>query len=82
MKMVSVARKLSTIEERREDQSYLFRRGDYRNRGHNIEKTVLGSSPDEDGFEAQYKNGAENKILFFGEETTGTELINPKTVLV
>jgi hypothetical protein len=27
-------RKLSTIEERRQDQSYLFRREDYRNKGH------------------------------------------------
>jgi hypothetical protein len=38
MKMVSVVRKLSTIEERRQDQSYLFLRGDYRNKGHNPEK--------------------------------------------
>jgi hypothetical protein len=33
MNIVSVARKLSTIEERRQDQSCLFRKGDYRNKG-------------------------------------------------
>jgi hypothetical protein len=32
LSMVSVARKLSTIEERIQDQSCLFRRGDYRSR--------------------------------------------------
>jgi hypothetical protein len=48
-KMVPVARKISTIEERRQDQSCLFRRGDHRNKGHNTEK-LLGSSPGEFGF--------------------------------
>jgi hypothetical protein len=38
VKVVPVARKLSTIEEWRQDQSYLFRRGYYRNKGHNSEK--------------------------------------------
>jgi hypothetical protein len=33
VKMVSVARKIST----REDQSWLFRKGDYRNNSHNTE---------------------------------------------
>jgi hypothetical protein len=32
---VCVARKLITIEERRQDQSCLFQRADYRNKGHN-----------------------------------------------
>jgi hypothetical protein len=34
-KAVPVARKLSTIEERRQDQSCLFRRGDHRIKDHN-----------------------------------------------
>jgi hypothetical protein len=38
VKMVTVARKLNTIEERRQDKSCFFRRGDYRNRGHNSEE--------------------------------------------
>jgi hypothetical protein len=33
--MISVARKLSTLEERYQNQSCLFRRGEYRNKGHN-----------------------------------------------
>jgi hypothetical protein len=49
VKMVSVARKLSTIEERRQYQIRFFRRGYYGNRSHNHEKSVLGSSPSEDG---------------------------------
>jgi hypothetical protein len=48
--MVSVARKLNTIEERRQVQSCLFRRRYYGNKGHNTEKTGMGSSPDEDVF--------------------------------
>jgi hypothetical protein len=32
------------------DQSCLFRRGDYGNKGHSPEKSVLGSSPGEDNF--------------------------------
>jgi hypothetical protein len=47
--MVSVARKLSAVKERREDQSCLFRWG-YGNKGHSSEKSVLGSSSGEDGF--------------------------------
>jgi hypothetical protein len=38
VRAVPVARKLSTIEERRQDQSCLFRRGDYRNKGQKPEK--------------------------------------------
>jgi hypothetical protein len=48
--MVSVDLKLSTIEERRQDQSCLSRRADYRNKGRNPEETVLGSIPGQDGF--------------------------------
>jgi hypothetical protein len=36
--MVSVAQKLSTIEEWRQDQSCLFQRGDYKNKDRNPEK--------------------------------------------
>jgi hypothetical protein len=43
VKMVPVARKLSTIKERRNEQNCLFRRGDYKNKGH-IPETLLGSS--------------------------------------
>jgi hypothetical protein len=50
VRAVPVARKLSTIEERRQDQSCLFRQGDYTNKGHNHEKCVLRSIPGEDGF--------------------------------
>jgi hypothetical protein len=49
VKMVSVARKLSTIEERRQDQNYLFPRGDFESKHHSTEK-LLGSIPDEDAF--------------------------------
>jgi hypothetical protein len=38
VRVVSVARKLRTIEERRQDQSCLFRREDYRNKSHNSAK--------------------------------------------
>jgi hypothetical protein len=48
VRAVPVARKLSTIEERRWDQSCLPRREDGRNKGHNRERTVLGSSFGED----------------------------------
>jgi hypothetical protein len=34
----SIVRKLSTIKEQRQDKSCLFRRGDYRNKGHSPEK--------------------------------------------
>jgi hypothetical protein len=40
VRAVPVAQKLSTIEERRQDQSYLFRRGDYRNKDHNPPKKL------------------------------------------
>jgi hypothetical protein len=43
MKVVSVAWKLSTIEEQRKKQNCLFRRGDYKNKVINP-KTFLGSS--------------------------------------
>jgi hypothetical protein len=47
VKMFSVARKLSTIEKWRQDESYLFLQEDYTNKGHRSE-TVLGWSPGED----------------------------------
>jgi hypothetical protein len=49
VRALSVARKLSTIEERRQDQSCLFGRGDYRNK-RQTPKTALGSSPHEESF--------------------------------
>jgi hypothetical protein len=39
MKMVFIARKLRKIERLRQDWNYLFRR-DYRNKGHDPEKSV------------------------------------------
>jgi hypothetical protein len=50
VRMVSVTRKLSTEDERLQDQSCLFRQEDCRNRGHNPEKCVLGLSSGDDGF--------------------------------
>jgi hypothetical protein len=38
VRLFPVAQKLSTIEERHKEQSCLFRRGDYRNKGHNPDK--------------------------------------------
>jgi hypothetical protein len=48
-KMVSVSRKLSTIEERRQDQVVCFGEGNTGTKA-TTPKRVLGSSPDEDGF--------------------------------
>jgi hypothetical protein len=39
-KMFSVAQKLSTIIEQRQDQSCLFQQGDFRNKGQNPEKKL------------------------------------------
>jgi hypothetical protein len=47
VKIISVALKLSMTEEWSQDQSCLFRQVYYRNRGHNPEKSVLGSRPNE-----------------------------------
>jgi hypothetical protein len=35
------------IEERRQDQNCVFRRGDYKNKGHSPEMFALGSRPDD-----------------------------------
>jgi hypothetical protein len=37
MKMISAGRKVNTIEERRRNESCLYQRGDYRNKGYNPE---------------------------------------------
>jgi hypothetical protein len=47
---VSLARKPSTIEEQCQDKGCFFRRENYKNKGNNYEKSVLSSSPGEDGF--------------------------------
>jgi hypothetical protein len=39
--IVSLAQKQSVIQERRQDQSCLFRRGDYKNKGNNEESPSL-----------------------------------------
>jgi hypothetical protein len=65
--VVPVVRKLSTIEERCQDQSCLFRREDFRNKGHNPDgekiagtkvtnpTSVVGSSLGEDvGFRNKF----------------------------
>jgi hypothetical protein len=49
VKACPIARKLSTIEERRQDPSCLSRRGDYRNKVHNPQ-TLLSLIPSEEGF--------------------------------
>jgi hypothetical protein len=80
MKMVSVARKLSTIEERRQDQICLFQRGDYK-----TEAVIPNICP---GFESQWrcfvyvgnqagwKNRTENKTVCIA-----TKFIDLKTLL-
>lgn len=49
VRVVPVAWKLR-IEEQCQDWSWLLWRGNYRNKGHNSKKKLLGSSPIEDGF--------------------------------
>jgi hypothetical protein len=86
VRAVPVARKLSTIEERRQDQSCLFRSGNYKNKGHNPENCP--------GFESRWecfcsletkhdrRMAPRQKNVCFGEEITGTKVTNPKFVLV
>jgi hypothetical protein len=50
VRVVSVALELRTIEERHQTKPIFFRRGDYRNKGHNLEISVLGSISGEDAF--------------------------------
>jgi hypothetical protein len=50
MEVVPVARKINRIEERRQDQRCLSRRGDYGNKGQNHEQSALSSSTGEDFF--------------------------------
>jgi hypothetical protein len=50
MKIVSIAWKLIMIEELCKDQSCLFWRGDYGNKGQNPIKSVLGSNSGKDSF--------------------------------
>jgi hypothetical protein len=62
MKIVSIARKLSTTDKRRRDQSCLHRQIDYRNKGHNAD-----SSTDEDGFcssETNHDRRAQRSEMF------------------
>jgi hypothetical protein len=84
MKMVSVARKPSTIEERCQDQSCLFRRGDYKNKGRSTEtlswvrvltRRIISVTRK---LSTKKKSGAKAKFVLFGE-ITGTNVTNPKT---
>jgi hypothetical protein len=51
LKVISLAWKPSPIEEWCQDQSCLFRQGDYKNKGNKQpQKSNLGLSPGEDGF--------------------------------
>jgi hypothetical protein len=45
VRMISVRRKISTIEQWRKDQNWLLRREDYRSKAHKLEKTALGLDP-------------------------------------
>jgi hypothetical protein len=69
--VVSVARKLRTIEERRQDQNCFGE--EITGTKFTIPKSVLGSSPGEDVFCALETNANDNnidktEIIFFGEE--------------
>jgi hypothetical protein len=81
MKIIFVGRKLRTTEERRQDQSCLFRRGDYGKKGHNSEKlscirdsvnmVSVARKP------TRRKSGAKTKVVCFGEKILGTQATTP-----
>jgi hypothetical protein len=84
VKNISVALKLSTTEERSQDQTCLFRRGYYRNRDHSPAKSVLGSKPAEIVCVARKISTTEERrqdqnCLFFEERLTELEATTPKT---
>jgi hypothetical protein len=55
--MVFVAQELGTIQEKCQDKSCVFWQGKYRNKDHNPEKSVPGSSPGEnDLFSSETKH--------------------------
>jgi hypothetical protein len=68
VRAVPVARKLSTIEERRPNQNYLFRIGDSGKSSHNTEKLSLVRVPVIIflwlGYEAWWKTGAKAKFRY------------------
>jgi hypothetical protein len=78
--VVPVARKLSTLEERRQDQNCLFRRGDYRNKGHNPEQLwvrlpvkIVSVARNLSTIEERRQDQS-----CFGKEIAGTKVTNPK----
>jgi hypothetical protein len=85
VRTVPVARKLSTIEERRQDQSCLFRRGDYRNRAHYPKHLSWVQVPMKMVSGARKLNTIEERRkeqnCLFWAEVTGTKVTNPKAVL-
>jgi hypothetical protein len=84
VRAVSVVRKLSTIEERRQGQICLLRQGDYRNKGHNHEKLASVRVPVNIicvGGKLSTTGTERNKIVCFGEDFTRTDVTNPKIAL-
>jgi hypothetical protein len=82
-RMVSVARKLSTVEERRQDQSFFVLARRLQEERPTTGKTALSSSPDVDDFcnsETMHER-TEPRHFFFGKDITGTKVTNSKTVL-
>jgi hypothetical protein len=72
-----------TMHDRRTaPRSKLFRRGDHRNRGHNHEKSILGSSPGESAFVAwkQHDRRMEPKKRLFRRGDYRSNGHKPKTV--
>jgi hypothetical protein len=82
---VPVAWKLSTIEERRQDQNCLFRRGDYRIKGHNPEKLLWIRFPAKMFSVARKLSMTEERrqdqSCFFRTGNYRNKCYNPKTIL-
>jgi hypothetical protein len=73
IKMVCVAQRLGTVQERRQEQSCLFLGANYRNKGHHSDKHLV-SIPGEDTFcssETKHVTRTALRIKqLFGEEIT------------
>jgi hypothetical protein len=81
--VVPVARKLSTIGERRQNQCYLFRQGSHRNKT-KLQETVRPSSPGQVVSSSGAKHNrrtAQRTLVSFGEKIAGTKVTKSKIVL-
>jgi hypothetical protein len=86
VRIAPVARKISTIKERRSGDSCLFRRGNYISKGHkNKKKSILGLSPDEDCLcnceTKKDRRTAQEQNCLFRRRYKKTNVINMKSVL-